>query len=247
MRGNLWNGKQRSCICGKVSVICVSAESAREKLSSARTARINTISASGRRDFSSHEWHERHDFRKRKTRFFYARIARINTISASERHDFSSHERHEWHDFRKRNIQFFFARFFFIRFFFARMARINTISASGRHDFSSHEWHEQTRFPQAEDTIFQRTNGTNKYDFRKRKTRFFYARMARTNTIFASERHDLFSAFVRDNRVIDLSISSHSCLSCKAFSLADFADTQIYLSYNPADDLSGFLKPQMRG
>ncbi len=152
----------------------------------------------------------KHDFRKRKTRFFFARMARTARFSQAEDTIFLRTNSTNKHDFRKRNIQFFFARFFFIRFFFARMARINTISASGRHDFSSHEWHEQTRFPQAKDTIFQRTNGTNKYDFRKRKTRFFYARMARTNTIFASERHDLFSAFVRDNRVIDLSISSHS-------------------------------------
>ncbi len=101
-------------------------------------------------DVSLHEWHERHDFRKRKTRCFlhgaflhdsFCTNGTNGTISAKRKarcflHDSSLHERHERYEFRKRKIRFFL------------------------HDSSLHERHER-------------------HDFRKRKARFLPARKTR--------------------------------------------------------------------
>ena len=63
------------------------------------------------------------------------------------------------------------------------------------------------------------TKSTNQHDFRERNTRFvlrnsFFARKTRIYTISASGRHDASFDSCPKNRVIDLSISCHSCHSC---------------------------------
>ena len=67
-------------------------------------------------------------------------------------------------------------------------------------------------------TIFLRTNGTNKHDFRKRKTQFilYVIRAFVQEIIVSSTCRYRFIRAIRagDNRAIDLSISCLSCLSC---------------------------------
>jgi hypothetical protein len=154
-------------------------------------------------NFSRHILHEWHEF---------------NDSSLHEWHefnDFSLHEWHEFNDFRKRKT----------RFFFARKTRIK-------------------RFSQAKDTILLCTNGTNLtillctkdtnitifaserydsslherheyHDFRKRKTRFFFVRMARfshfNKIVLSACRHRIIRVIRAKNRVIGLPILCHSC------------------------------------
>ena len=124
-----------------------------------------------------------------------------------EFNDSSLHESHEYHDFRKRKIRFFFARKSRISRFSQAKDTILlctkgtnlTIFAGERHDSSLHEWHEFN-------------------DFRKRKTRFFFARMTRFShfdkIVLSACRHRIIRVIRAKNRVIGLPILYHSCLSC---------------------------------
>ena len=111
--------------------------------------------------------------------------------------------------------------------------------ASTFHDFSrhiSHEWHECSRSSQVSGTILLCTKDTNitifaserhdaslherheYHDFRKRKTRFFFARKTRFShfdkIVLSACRHCIIRVIRAKNRVIGLPISYHSCLSC---------------------------------